>query len=90
MTGKTLLLNSHAYIRDIWTFDTTLRLYWQNDNIGNKQSVISPMLKLGYRVKSNLTLETEGGIEWTNATSSTLETSKINRKYFSLGFRWDF
>jgi TolA-binding protein len=90
MTGKSVLLNSHAYFREIWTLDTTLRLYWQNDNTGNKQSVISPMLKLGYRVKSYLTLETEGGIEWTKVTSSTLDTSKINRKYFSLGFRWDY
>jgi len=90
MTGKSLLLNSHAYFREIWTLDTTLRLYWQNDNAGNKQSVISPMLKLGYRLKTNLTLETEGGIESTKTTSSTLDTSKINRKYFSLGFRWDF
>jgi len=90
ITGKTLILNSHAYIREIWTVDTTLRFYWQNDNTGNKQSVISPMLKLGYRLKTNLTLETEGGIELTETTSSILENSKINRKYFSLGFRWDF
>jgi hypothetical protein len=90
MTGKTLLFNSYSNIRELWTLDTTLRLYWQNDNLGNKQSLIAPTLKLGYRVKNNLTLETEGGIELTNLAPSALPASKINRKYFSLGFRWDF
>lgn len=90
LTGKTLLLNSHSYIRELWTLDTTLRLYWQADNMGGKESIASPMLKLGYRVKSSLTLETEGGIEWTKVTPSTLQASKINRKYITLGFRWDY
>jgi hypothetical protein len=48
------------------------------------------MLKVGYQVKSYLTLEAEGGIEWTTVTPSAMEASKINRQYFSLGFRWDF
>lgn len=90
MTGKTLLLNSHTYMRELWTLDTTLRLYGQADNKGNKQTVVAPMLKLGYRVKSNLTLESEGGVEWTNSTPVALQPSKTLRKYFSLGFRWDF
>ena len=90
MTGKTLILNSHMYIREPWILDSTLRLYWQNDIIGSKQSVIAPMLKVGYQVKSYLTLEAEGGIEWTTVTPSAMEASKINRQYFSLGFRWDF
>jgi hypothetical protein len=90
MTGKTLLLNSHMYIRESWILDATLRLYWQNDNTGSKQSVIAPMLKVGYQVKSSLTLEAEGGIESTTVTPSALESSKINRQYFSIGFRWDF
>lgn len=90
MTGETLLLNSHSFIRELWTLDTTLRFYWQTDNIGGKQNIISPMLKLGYRLKTNLTLETEGGMEVTKATPSALQSSKTTRKYFSCGFRWDF
>ena len=90
MTGETLLLNSHSFIRELWTLDTTLRFYWQTDNLGGKQNIISPMVKLGYRLKNNLTLEIEGGIEVTKATPSALQSSKTTRKYFSCGFRWDF
>jgi len=90
MTSKTLLLNNHSFISELWTFDTTLRQDWQSDNIGGKQTVTSPMLKLGYRVKNNLTLEAEGGIELTKVTPAAMPASKISRKYYTLGFRWDF
>ncbi len=90
ITGKTLLLNSHSYFREKWTIDTTLRLYWQNDNAGGTQTITSPMLKMGYQLKSNLTLDAESGIEWTRVDSSALQSSRINRKYISMGFRWDF
>ena len=69
MTGKTFLVNNHAFSGDLWTIDTTLRLYWQTDNTGGKENIVAPMLKLGYRMRTNLTLETEGGIELTKATS---------------------
>ena len=90
MKGTTLQVNNHAYFQELWTLDSTLRLYWQTDNSGGKETIVSPMLKVGYRVKSNLTFETEGGIELTKATPSTLQSSKTNRKFLSLGFRWDF
>lgn len=90
LAGTTLLLNNHSFIRVLWTLDSTLRLYRQTDNLGGRQTIIAPTLKLGYRVKGNLTLETEGGIELTKATPSTLQASNTNRKYFSLGFRWDY
>lgn len=90
MTGKTLLLNTHSFLREKWTIDTTLRLYWQNDNAGGTQTITAPMLKLGYQVKNNLALDAEGGIEWTKATPSALQSSKTTRKYFAVGFRWDF
>lgn len=87
---KTLLVNNHAYLKERWTIDTTLRLFSQADNSGGKETVIAPTLKLGYRVKDNLTLETEVGIELTKATPSVLQSSKTTRKYYSFGFRWDY
>ena len=90
MAGTTLLLNNHAPVGELWTLDTTLRLYWQTDNTGGKENIIALMLKLGCRLKSNLTLETGGGIELTKATPSALQSSNTNRKYFTMGFRWDF
>ena len=91
LIGDTLLINNHSYLQELWTLDTTLRLYRQTDNLGDKETIIAPVLKLGYRVKNNLTLETEGGVEWTKATtSSVLQASNTKRQYFSFGFRWDF
>ena len=88
--GTTLFGNNHAPLSDRWTVDTTLRFYWQTDNTGGRESIISPVLKLGYQVKDNLVVETEGGIEQTRATPSTLQSSTTRRNYISLGFRWDF
>ncbi len=89
-TGKSLLFNDREYIQEHWTLDGTLRLLWQTDNFGGKQSTTSPVFKLGYRLKNSLTLETEFGRDWTKATPSSLQSSKSSRSYFSAGFRWDF
>ncbi len=90
MTGQMVLLTNHSSLQEQLTLDSTLRLYWQKDSFGGKQNVIAPVLKLGYRLRSSITLETEGGIEWTKSTPSVLQSSRTNRQYFSVGFRWDF
>ncbi|MDD4978516.1 MAG: hypothetical protein PHI29_07780 [Gallionella sp.] len=90
MTGQMLLLTNHSNLHDQLTLDSTLRLYLQKDQFGGKQSVLAPVVKFGYRMGKSLTLDTEGGIELTNSTPSTLQSSKTNRQYFSVGFRWDF
>ena len=90
MTGEMLMLNSHSSLQNQLTLDSTLRLYWQADNFGGKQNTIAPLLRFGYRVRNSLTLETEGGLELTRSTPSTLAASKTTRQYFSFGFRWDF
>lgn len=88
-TGETLLLYNHSYPRELWTLDTTLRLFWQTDNTGGKVNTAAPVLKVGYRLKSSLTLEGEGGVDWTKSTPSAMPSSTTTRKYFSVGFRWD-
>lgn len=88
--SRMLLLNNHSILQELWTLDTTLRLYWQNDNLGGRQNVIAPVLKVGYRMKQSLTLETEGGMEWTRANPSALMSSRTRRNYLAMGFRWDF
>lgn len=90
MTGKSLLFNNREYIQEQWTLDGTLRLFWQTDNFGGKQNTISPVFKLGYRLKTSLTVETEFGLDRTKATPSSLQSSKSTRNYFSFGFRWDY
>ncbi len=88
--GETIILNSRANIQELWTLDSTLRLSWQTDNTGGKQSTIAPVVRVGYRVRNSLTLESELGTDWTKATPSALQSSKTKRNYFSMGFRWDF
>ena len=90
ITGKTMLLNHHASLMDLWTLDTTMRMYWQNDVSGGMETVISPTIRVGYKVKNNLTVEVEGGVERTNSIPSALQSSTISRRYFSMGFRTDF
>jgi hypothetical protein len=90
MTGEMLLLTNHAFLQENLTLDSTLRVYLQSDSFGGKQSVIAPVFKLGFRLKNNLSLDTEAGIESTKSTPSALQSSKTNRQYFSFGFRWDF
>jgi len=89
LKATTLLLNNHSLFGEQWTLDTNFRIYWQSYN-SDKETIVAPMLKLGYRVKTYLTLETEGGIEFTKVTPVSLPSSDITRQYFSVGFRWDF
>ena len=90
MRGLSLLLYNRSYFRELWNLDSTLRLYRQSDNAGGRVNTVAPQLKLGYLLRNNLTLEAEGGIDWTNSSSSTAPASKTTREYFSLGMRWDF
>jgi hypothetical protein len=88
--GKALILNSRTSSQELWTLDSTMRMYWQNDDQGGKQTDLSPSLRLGYRLKNNLSLDTEGGLDWTKSTSSVLQPSTVTRTHISMGFRLDF
>lgn len=88
--GTSLLLYNRAPLREQWTLDTTLRLFRQSDTAGGTSSTTSPELKLSYALRNNLTLEADGGIDWTKTTSAAAPDAKTTRQYFSLGFRWDF
>lgn len=90
MQGKTLLLNSHSYLLEKWTIDETLRLYWQTDSTGGNQTISAPVVRLGYRLKKNLMLETEAGVDLSKSTPNALQSSNTTRTYFSFGFRQDF
>lgn len=90
MNGLSLLLYNRSYFYALWNLDSTLRLYRQSDNAGRKAITMAPQLKLGYQLRNDLTLEAEGGIDWTNSSSSAAPASKTTRRYFSFGMRWDF
>jgi len=90
LRGVTFFVSNRSIVRDKWTADTSLRLYAQNDDLGGKETIVTPTLKLSYQAKERLSLETEIGLEKTDNTPATGQPVKTNRKYFSLGFRGDF
>lgn len=88
--SESFLLTNHSYLAEKWMTDILMRLYWQNDNTGGKETVISPSVRLSYQAKESLSLEVEEGMDLTNNTPATGQSSKTLRKYFSLGLRSNF
>lgn len=89
-SGIAALLNSRLFLDELWTLDGTLRLYWQKDDLGGKQTSVSPVFRVGYRWRNDLTLEGEGGMDWIKTDTSGVQPTKTTMKYFSVGFRWDY
>ncbi|HEY6094679.1 MAG TPA: hypothetical protein VIU93_06980 [Gallionellaceae bacterium] len=90
VTGKSFLMNNHAFLREPWVLDSTLRLFWQDDYLGGTAITIAPSAKIGYLMRTSLTLEAEAGLDWTRNTPNEMQTSTTVRQYFALGFRWNF
>jgi hypothetical protein len=47
------------------------------------------MLRTAYQIRQSLSLDMDVGIEMSSTETDT-QTSDSTRKFFSLGFRWDF
>ncbi len=71
-----------------WTYDTSLRLYRQN-NFGMATTRTTPSIKVSYLAKDRINIEVEGSLERTNVSGNGT-SSRTTRKFFSLGFRSDF
>jgi tetratricopeptide (TPR) repeat protein len=73
-----------------WSLDTTLSWYAQHDSSSNSDlERFTPSIRPGYKWKHNITFEAEFGEEHTvNKAPTTEETTR--RRYWSLGYRWDF
>ena len=87
--GQSLAFTQVETFRQNWRVDMLLQLYNQNDILGTHQTQIKPSLKLNYRLNNSVNLEGEGGIEAIH-TSSATQNDKTRRKYFYVGYRWDF
>ncbi len=82
---------NHADVIERWTLDTTFRLSRQTDNMGGKSSDVSPTARVSYQVRNNLAADGQLGLDWTNSSSSVLQSSsKAFRKFISFGFRLNF
>jgi tetratricopeptide (TPR) repeat protein len=87
--GRSLEFNRIETLRKNWRLDMSLQLYAENDQWGTHQTRITPSLKLNYHLNDSVSFEGEGGIEDTHTYSET-QTDKTRRKYFYVGYRWDF
>lgn len=87
--GQSYSMSNRAVLRDKWTLEPSIRYYQQNDNQNVSIKRLSPAVRLSYQWKNNITLETEAGVEKSKTSSSTSQDDTI-RKYYSLGYRWDY
>ena len=87
--GQSLVFNQVESYRENFRMDFSLQLYSQNDNFGVHQTRITPSLKLSYRMNETVSFDGEGGIENTHDSGATKD-AKITRKYFYIGYRWEF
>ncbi len=87
--GDSASITNRSRLGDKWTLDTALRWYRQQDNLGTRLDRFTPTFRAGYQWSHRITFEAEIGIE--NSTTQTATTDDVNRRrYWSLGYRWDF
>jgi len=87
--GQSLALTQSDTLWQRWRLDASLLLYSQNDSQSVHETRITPSLKMNYRMNESMSFDFEGGIEDTHTSSST-QDQKVRRKYFYMGYRWDF
>lgn len=88
-TAKSLAFTNRSLLGNRWTLDASARWYQRDNDDGSVRRQINPLVRTGYKWKENLTFEVELGIE--KVEDELLSSSETtDRKYFSLGYRWDF
>jgi hypothetical protein len=88
-TGDSWGVNNIVTVREKWRFETSLRFYTQEDNLGSTQKRVSPTLRVSYKLRDSISLEGEAGMEKSTSQNS-VTSDKTDRKYWSFGYRWDF
>lgn len=88
-TGSAARLNERVSLGADWMLDGSVLWYGQNNDGGSTLQRVSPMLRLSYKWGNSMSLEAEAGAEISKAQSETTEEA-TRRRFFSLGYRWDF
>lgn len=89
-TGNSYSLTNRLLWGPSWGLDITLSWYNQHNTVTDTRlDRFAPVLRPSYKWKENITLEAEFGEERTTTRSPTTE-DKTRRRYWSLGYRWDF
>ncbi|HSW52466.1 MAG TPA: hypothetical protein VLG93_04475, partial [Sulfuricaulis sp.] len=89
-TGNSYSLTNRLLWGASWGLDVTLSWYSQhNTTTDTELERFAPVIRPSYKWKENITLEAEFGEERTTTiTPTTREENR--RRYWSLGYRWDF
>jgi tetratricopeptide (TPR) repeat protein len=87
--GTLLSYNNLTGINEDWQVEPSLRLYVQEDSLGNKMKRWTPGVRMTYRVIKRISLETELTYEIADTTGPTRNESS-QRMFYYLGARFDF
>lgn len=95
---KAIQASNHTSLNEKWTIDTALGLSHQTGSTGNTSNNVSPMVRAGYKMRRDLTAETQLGIDLTryttiisNTVSGDVETTSTSiRGYVGFGFNLSF
>jgi tetratricopeptide (TPR) repeat protein len=87
--GQFYSWNNLSALNERWTIEPALRFYHQIDDFGTRLRRFTPGLRLTYRWRNHLALESEFTLEKTMTKSATTEDS-ATRRFFYVGYRYDF
>ena len=87
--GALLSYNNLTGINENWQVEPSLRLYVQEDSLGNKMKRWTPGVRMTYRLLKRISLETELTYEIADTTGPTRNESS-QRMFYYLGARFDF
>jgi hypothetical protein len=87
--GTMLSYNNLTGIDENWQVEPSLRLYLQEDSLGNKMKRWTPGVRMTYRLMKRVSLETELTYEISDGTGPTRNESS-QRMFYYLGARFDF
>jgi hypothetical protein len=91
--GNAVSFTNKSIFWQDWTLDTRLRISKEHTTeFGDTEILlISPAVRLSYRIRKNLSFETEVGLEKSTIDDLLLQQqTNSTLKYFSLGYRWNF
>ena len=87
--GLSLGLTERIQFAEKWIFEPSLRYFRQKDNNDVTLTRTTPGFKLSYRLFERVQLESEVTFEKSRTVSPTID-DETTRRFFFVGYRWDF
>ena len=87
--GQSLTFSQVNTFNSRWRMDLSLMFYRQTDIADTKQTQIRPSITVNYQMNKAWNFVVEGGLEQYRTTSAS-SNDKTQRKYFYMGYRWNF